>query len=170
MLTRPRNLALIIAVAFALAAQGHVSAQTIHQQVIVIQIESVMAADTNEGVDPRLGAMGVRLRKIFNYSTYVLVNEQNGRAEIGKVIEFSMPGGRVLHVEPQSINGNMIAMEVLLFQGEKPMLTTDLKMPNKGWLIVGGPHYQQGELIIEIGANTGDATASPTAASAAPDK
>ena len=153
MLQRPQNIALIITIACAFSFQGHARAQQPQPQVIVLQIESVLAADTNQGIDPHLGVMGPRLKKMFNYTTYELVSVQNGRAEMGKMIEFTMPGGRILHIEPQSVDGNMIAMEVLLFQGEKPMLTTDLKLPNKGRLIVGGPHYEQGALIISIGAD-----------------
>ena len=133
-------------------------------QIVIVRVDSVLAADTNQGIDPQLGPMGPRLHKMFRYTTYQLVSEQNGRTEMGKMIEFTMPGGRILHIEPRSIDGNMIAMEVLLFQGEKPMLTTDLKLPDNGNLIVGGPHYEQGELIITIGANMAPDTASAGAA------
>ena len=164
---RPGKFALLLAAHCAFAMPGLAAAQQTRPQVVIVTVESVLAADTNEGIDPQLGPMGPRLHKMFRYTTYQLVNEQNGRTEMGKVIEFTMPGGRILHVEPRSIDGNMIAMEVLLFQGEKPMLTTDLKLPDKGNLIVGGPHYQQGELIITIGANMASDEASPGAATTA---
>ena len=158
-----RMLVLLIAAVFAVLAAGNVVAQQSHPQIITLRVFSVLAADTNQGVDPQLGTMGPQLRKMFNYTTYELVSEQNGSTEMGKVIEFTMPGGRILHIEPQSVDRNMIAMEVLLFQGEKPMLTTDLKLPNNGNLIVGGPHYEQGALIITIGANMAPVLASPAA-------
>jgi hypothetical protein len=41
----------------------------------------------------------------------------------------------------------------MLFQGARPMMTTDVRMRNHGMLIIGGPHYQQGMLIIPIGAD-----------------
>ena len=167
MLTHSRMLVLLIATLSACLATGSVAAQQSHPQAIILRVYSVLAADTNQGVDPQLGTMGPQLRKMFNYTTYELVSEQNGRIEMGKMIEFTMPGGRILHIEPQSVDRNMIAMEVLLFQGEKPMLTTDLKLPNNGNLIVGGPHYQQGALIITIGANMERELASPGAANTA---
>jgi len=34
------------------------------------------------------------------------------------------------------------------------MMTTDLKLKNNGTLIVGGPRYEQGMMIISIGAST----------------
>ena len=161
---RPRKFILLLAALCLLALPRFAAAQQTRPQIVIVRVDSVLAADTNEGIDPQLGPMGPRLHKMFRYTTYQLVSEQNGRIEMGKMIEFTMPGGRILHIEPHSIDGNMIAMEVLLFQGEKPMLTTDLKLPDKGNLIVGGPHYEQGELIITIGANMASDVASPGAA------
>jgi hypothetical protein len=45
-------------------------------------------------------------------------------------------------------------MHLLLFQGARPLMTTLVKLRNHGTLIVGGPIYQQGTLIIPIGADT----------------
>jgi hypothetical protein len=47
----------------------------------------------------------------------------------------------------------MIAMELMLFNGAHPMMTTDVRMRNHGMLIIGGPRYRQGMLIIPIGAD-----------------
>jgi hypothetical protein len=163
MLTHSRMFVLLIAALSAFLPVGSAAAEQSHPQVIILRVYSVLAADTNQGVDPQLGSIGSQLSKMFNYTTYELVSEQNGRTEMGKMIEFTMPGGRILHIEPQSVDQNMIAMEVLLFQGEKPMLTTDLKLPNNGNLIVGGPHYRQGALIITIGANMAPDLSSPAA-------
>ncbi|MBV8139091.1 MAG: hypothetical protein JO121_26195 [Deltaproteobacteria bacterium] len=167
MLTHSRMFVLLIAALCAFLAVGSAAAEQSHPQVIILRVYSVLAADTNQGVDPQLGSIGSQLSKMFNYTTYELVSEQNGRTEMGKMIEFTMPGGRILHIEPQSVERNMIAMEILLFQGEKPMLTTDLKLPNNGNLIVGGPHYEQGALIITIGANMAPDLGSPAAATTA---
>ncbi|HTR62697.1 MAG TPA: hypothetical protein VMH37_13395 [Candidatus Binataceae bacterium] len=167
---RPGKFALLLAVLCVLAVPRFAQAQQPRPQIVIVQVDSVLAADTNEGIDPQLGPMGPRLHKMFKYTTYQLVSEQNGRTEMGKMIEFTMPGGRILHIQPHSVDGNMIAMEVLLFQGEKPMLTTDLKLPDKGNLIVGGPHYEQGELIITIGANMASDEASQGAATSAAQK
>ena len=71
------------------------------------------------------------------------------------MIAFTLPGGKILHVQPRAIDGDMIAMEIVLFDGTRPMMTTDLKLKNNGTLIVGGPRYEQGMMIISIGASTG---------------
>jgi len=120
---------------------------------VVFHVDSVVATDTPQGgVDSRLGPMGPRLKGMFNYTSYRLVSEQDGEAECGKAASFMLPGGRILHVRPISFDGGMISMELILFQGPQPIIATDLKIVNNGQLIVGGPHYAQGILILTIGA------------------
>jgi hypothetical protein len=97
--------------------------------------------------------MGPRLHSLFNYTTYHLVSRQEQQTPTGSVLSFDLPGGRILHVEPEGVEGDMIAMELILFQGERPVMSTDLKLRNHGVLLVGGPRYEQGMLIISIGAN-----------------
>jgi hypothetical protein len=69
-------------------------------------------------------------------------------------------------VQPRAIDDDMIAMEIVLFDGTRPMMTTDLKLKNNGTLIVGGPRYEQGMMIISIGASTSGT--SPMQAQATP--
>jgi hypothetical protein len=124
-----------------------------HHRVILLRVDEVIAADTGGGIDQRLLPMGLRLESLFHYTTYRLVSHQVGRTECGDSIAFTLPGGWIVHVEPSAVRDNMIAMELMLFQGTRPMMTTDVRLRNHGTLIVGGPHYQQGMLIIPIGAD-----------------
>ena len=127
-------------------------------RIILLRVDEVIAADTGEGIDERLLPMGGRLESLFRYTTYRLISHQVGRTECGRTAAFTLPGGWIVHVEPSAVNDNMIAMELMLFQGARPMMTTDVRMRNHGMLIIGGPHYQQGMLIIPIGADAPELT------------
>ncbi len=121
---------------------------------MIVSIDSVMAADTNEGIDARLATKTMQLRTLpFSYSTYRLVKREGKKTSCGKTIAFTLPGGRILHVAPHRIDGDMIAMELVLFQGERPEMSTELKLPNHAFLILGGPRYEQGMLIVFIKAD-----------------
>jgi hypothetical protein len=157
MLTSPRSLSLLIVVVFAMAAQGGALAQSAHPRTVTVRVNSVLAAETNEGIDPRLQSMGPRLQALFSYTTYRLVSDQAGQTQCGQMIAFQLPGGRILHVQPRAVDGDMIVMEIVLFQGPRPLMTTDLKLKNNGILIIGGPRYEQGMLIISIGVSTSTA-------------
>jgi hypothetical protein len=144
-----------VTMALAIAAAGRVgAAPTIdNPQKISVRVDSVVASDTHHGIDARLTPMGPRLHSLFSYTTYHLVSHQEEQTLVGSQLTFSLPGGRILHVEPDCVEGDMISMELILFQGERPVMTTDLKLRNHGVLIVGGPRYEQGMLIISIGAD-----------------
>ena len=140
-----------VAIVVLAIAQHSVRADDVHQPVSV-DIKSVLAADTNQGFDERLGPITRPLGMLFHYSTYRMISHEEKRTECGRMLSFSLPGGRILHVEPRGVEGNMIELEVVLFQGERPQLTTDFHMMNRGTLLLGGPHYKEGKLIISIGA------------------
>ncbi|MGH7934302.1 MAG: hypothetical protein ACREQN_14235 [Candidatus Binataceae bacterium] len=128
-------------------------AQSRTPHTIKVRVDSVLAADTHQGMDARLAStMGERLKALFDYTTYRLVRHQEQEAACGRMLSFTLPGGRILHVAPRSVDGNMITMELMLFQGPRPIMTTDLKLMDHGVLIVGGPRYQQGMLIATITA------------------
>jgi hypothetical protein len=123
--------------------------------VIRVRVDSVLAADTHEGMDQRLNPhMAQRFKALFDYSTYRLVRHQQEEAVCGRMLSFNLPGGRILHVAPRSVDGHMITMELMLFQGSRPIMTTDLKLMDGGVLIVGGPRYEQGMLITSIAASS----------------
>jgi hypothetical protein len=137
----------------AAAAHAQSAGPVMRHRVILLRVDEVVAADTGLGIDRRLLPMGLRLESLFRYTTYRLVSRQISRTECGRTAAFTLPGGWIVHVEPNSVRDNMIAMELMLFQGARPMMTTDVRLRNHGTLIIGGPHYRQGMLIIPIGAD-----------------
>jgi hypothetical protein len=153
MTLRPGSLSLLVVAITVFGTPGFSNAQPAPRQVTVY-IDTVLAADTHEGVDKRLVPMMPKLNGLFSFSTYSLVSHQKGETECGKMIVFAIPGGKILHVQPRAIDGDMIAMEIVLFDGTRPMMTTDLKLKDGGTLIVGGPRYEQGMMFMSIGAST----------------
>ncbi len=144
-----------VVMAFAVGAASRVWAgpSTASPQKIGVHVDSVVASDTHEGIDAQLTPMGPRLHALFSYTTYHLVSHQEQQTPMGTLLFFNLPGGRILHVRPREIDGDMIAMELILFQGEQPLMTTELKLRNHGVLMIGGPRYEEGMLILSIGAD-----------------
>jgi len=87
-------------------------------------------------------------------------NHTNGRTESGKTIVFRLPDGKTLHVMPRAIEGGMISMHVVLFEGERPTMTADLKLGSGDTFALGGETYGEGTLLIRISPTTA-AIASP---------
>jgi len=167
-------LLLAIVAICALAAPPQASAQSPKPNTIRIRVDSVLAANTGKGMDAQLAStsIGDRLKALFEYTTYRLVMHQERQTVCGRMVTFEMPGGRILHLALRSVEGNMISMELVLFEGTRPVMTTDLKLLNHAILIVGGPRYQQGMLITMISTDAPDRPrergTSPEAPSAPP--
>ena len=154
----PGSLPVVLVAAFALLMTGNVSAAP-GVPMVELHVDAVLASDTNQGIDKRLAtSMGHQLQGLFPFTTYRLQTHEDGRTQCGKMMAFALPGGHMLHVQPRAIDGNMIAMELVLFDGAHTIMTTDLKLRNNGRLILGGQRYEQGMLIISIGANTVEQT------------
>jgi hypothetical protein len=159
-MTERRTFGLLLAIAAfcVLAAPLQALAQTPRARAILIRVDSVLAANTGKGMDAQLSssAIGARLKDLFEYTTYRLVLHQQRQTRCGRVVVFEMPGGRILHIAPSSVLDNMISMEIVLFEGTRPLMTTDLKLMNHAVLVVGGPRYQQGMLITMISTDASD--------------
>ena len=135
----------------AVAAPIKASAET-QSLPLRVRVDSVLAANTGKGADKELVTSGMdeRLKSMFDYTTYHLVLHQELETVGGKYVTSELPGGRILQIAPHSIIENMISMELVLFEGTRPLMTTDMRLINHAVLIVGGPKYQQGMLITII--------------------
>jgi hypothetical protein len=157
----------VIAV-YTLAAPPPAAAQNTRPHSIRVRVDSILATNTGKGMDDKLSSsvIGERLRSLFEYTTYRLVLHQEQQTVCGRRITFQTPGGRILNIAPLSIVDNMISMELVFFEGTRPIMTTDLRLINHAVLVLGGPRYQQGMLITMIST---DAPGSPSIHRGPPD-
>lgn len=78
----------------------------------------------------------------------------NGRTQSGKMLVFRLPGGKTLHVQPRAIEGDMIKLEVVLFDGGRPTMMVDLNLENGSTLALGGEQFEEGTLLLRISTTT----------------
>jgi hypothetical protein len=123
-------------------------------EVVEITIETVLATNSSQEVDQRLGQIKQQLHTLFRYSSYRLVKEESRQTRWGDQASFNIPGGRYLQVIPKGFRDNCVSMRVMLIEGDRPMVDTQLILRNGGVFFVGGRRHQEGVLIISIGAAT----------------
>ena len=149
------GLILSVAVLYVLGSQGQAVAQGRPVRSIKVHVDSVLATDTHKGMDAKLAStsVGDRLRAVFDYTTYRLLKQDEEDTAWGQAVAFNLPGGRILHVAPIEVEGNMIAMELVLFEGAHSIMRTELKMlMNRGALILVGPRNPHETYITTIAA------------------
>jgi hypothetical protein len=117
-----------------------------------VSIGTILASNQNDEFDAKLKGMESQL-KVLKYRSYrLLKNDSQTVPWRGEKI-FEIPGGRSLTVTPQEFQDNRVSLKVRLTQGQKPLLDTVVKIPNKGNFILGGPPHEGGALVLSISAN-----------------
>jgi hypothetical protein len=102
-------------------------------------------------------ARPVRLVDVQVDSAFVASADDSGafvhryqRTKSGRMIVFQLPGGKTLHVQPRAIEGGMIAMEVVLFDGARPTMTANLKLQSGDTFALTGQQSSEGTLLLRI--------------------
>jgi hypothetical protein len=134
----------ILAAAVLRAAEGG-------PQAVQVTIGTILASNQNDEFDGRLTKVEKQI-KVLKYRSYRLLNEQSQNIPWQGNGTFEIPGGRSLIVSPQEFRDKQIALKVRLQGGDKPLLDTTVRFPNKGNFILGGPPHEGGALVLLISA------------------
>lgn len=152
----PRTVGLMIAALLALTASREARAQGDAGNSVDVRVQCVLATNTHKGMDANLAAtpIGHRLEAIFDYTTYRLIKRGEEHTTFGRAVAFNLPGDRILHVAPMAMDRNMIVMDVVLFEGAHSIMRMQLKLPNRGALILVGPRDPREAYITTIAPQT----------------
>jgi len=121
-------------------------------QTVSVKIETILASNQSGEFDSRLKALEKQLR-VLKYRSYRLLNEESKNVPSQGSASFEIPDGRSLIVWPQDFRNQQVALKVRLQGGQKPLLDTTIRLPNKGNFILGGPPHDGGVLVLSISAN-----------------
>ena len=119
--------------------------------MVEVRIETVLASNTPQEADRRLERIRAHLDRLFRYTSYRLVQGERRMTRWGSPTSFNLPGGRFLEVLPKSHANNRVSMHVIMIEGDKPIVNTELVLQNGGVFFVGGRTHDEGVLITSIG-------------------
>lgn len=119
---------------------------------VSVEIGSVYASNEGSSVDPVLGNIRGKLKAMFSYTSYKLLDRKRRSLAVGETGEFELPGRRTMRVTPVPAQGNKVRLSVQISEGAKNLLTTTLGLSRGGMVLVGGPSHQAGVLILIISA------------------
>jgi hypothetical protein len=134
-------------------AAGMLFAAEKQPQSVQVSIGTILASNQSDEFDAKLKGMESQLR-VLKYRSYRLLKSESQTVPWHGERVFEIPGGRSLTVTPQEFQDNRVSLKVRLTQGQKPLLDTTVKIPNKGNFILGGPPHEGGALVLSISAGT----------------
>ena len=137
--------------ALLISAQGIGSAAEKNPQSVQVTIRTILAGNKADEFDAKLKGMESQLKPL-KYRSYRSLKDDSKVIPWQGTQSFEIPGGRTLTVAPQEFQDNRIAVKVRLTEGEKPVVDTTVKIPNKGNFILGGPPHEGGVLVLSISA------------------
>ena len=106
--------------------------------------------------DERLAGLKPQLVRLFRYGSYRLMDHEDRPIEWGSPASFEIPGGRHLRIMPRRRTEGGVALQVALMEGEDVLMNSDVTLGHDGKVLVGGPGYEGGVLIIWIGAHVAE--------------
>ncbi len=145
-ITREQTLFLVLLTCLMMSASAFAG------EGISLNVQVVYASSGKVFVDPALVTLKKKLSRLFNYSSYETVTENHRLAVRGETAEFSLPGGRMMKIVPLETGKNSARLNVQIFIHNRGYLNTVLRMRRGSLMMVGGPSYQNGVLIIVISA------------------
>jgi len=132
---------------------GSLGAAEQPSQPVQIKIGTIQATNQAECLDAQLAKMKQQL-EVVKYRCYRLMREDTKKGAWQANTAFEIVGGRSLIVMPYEFRNNRISLKVRLLEGEKPIVDTTVRFPNKGNFLLGGPAHEGGVLILSISAST----------------
>lgn len=120
-----------------------------------VSIDLGVAVASNEGtrIDPQLADLRAKLKAMFDYTSYRMADRLKKTLAVGETGEFALPGGRTMKVTPAPSSGGKVRLAVQIMEGPRNLLTTTLGLARGGMVLVGGPAYENGVLILIIEAH-----------------
>jgi len=81
-----------------------------------------------------------------------MVDRLRRTLSVGETGDFGLPGNRSMRATPVPAKGNKVRLAVQIMEGDRNLLSTTIGLTRGGMVLVGGPSYQEGVLILIISA------------------
>jgi hypothetical protein len=120
---------------------------------VTVDVGSVYASSEGSSVDPALANIRGKLRAMFDYTSYRMLDRKRRTLAVGESGDIALPGGRSMSIKPLPAEGAKVRLSVQIREGGKSLLSTTLGLSRGGMVLVGGPSHEAGVLIFIISAD-----------------
>lgn len=115
-----------------------------------ISVDTILAARNDTVVDPQLKRHIGELQSMFNYTSYRQLSSESLNLSVGQSGMVSLPDNRRLKITLQRFHGSRADIALQMMKESRTVFETQVQLLNRGSLFVGGPTYQNGNLIFKI--------------------
>ncbi len=116
---------------------------------VEMKVTAIYASRENKIIDDRLKDLADTLAKRFGYTSYKVEAEQIHTRRFGQKADVALPGMRPLTLQPR---GKEPSGQIRINLQIPDLLMTDLLFKSGHHILIGGPLYKKGVLILLIRA------------------
>jgi hypothetical protein len=103
-------------------------------------------------------SVSVRVDSVYAISkpgySFGVVSHRAQRTGKGDAVAFNLPGGAMLRVRARAIDDGMIAMHVVLFEGRRQTMNTEMNIKAGSTFYFSGEPSREGTLMLRISPTT----------------
>lgn len=118
---------------------------------IIFGIVVIHATNQKEGYDERLAKLKKHL-SILNFKGFFLLSTKEIKITPGKRMETEIVPSIIMDIELLEKETEKAKFKVILYKRGKNILETEFSIGRKGTMILGGPRYRGGVLLIPVTA------------------
>ncbi|NOY24290.1 MAG: hypothetical protein GXP62_00295 [Oligoflexia bacterium] len=119
---------------------------------VEMEIRVVYATSAHSNVDSRLSSLA-RYLSHLRFTGYELLDTQRAQVSLGGKVSFTVQGGRRVTVKLLGRDENRARVRVVVSgSNNKQILDTTMSVNRDGTVIVAGPKYKDGILVLPLTA------------------
>jgi len=117
-----------------------------------VKVEIIKATKKSNIIDPRLKDLVNEIAPILNYTGFTLVKKSEQKFTFGQTSEIILSSKRRLKLTFKGFEQAQGRLLVEILENKKKVFHTVLLLVDKGFVLIGGPSYEDGVLLLRIGA------------------
>jgi hypothetical protein len=117
-----------------------------------VGVEVIYASNQPRPTERSLSYLKNQLRSTFNFASYTLLAKREMTLSKGRSGRTSIPGGKYLKIELEDVRGERARLMVRITDRRRQILSTMFSVSPGQTVLLGGPAYMDGSLIIAIRA------------------
>ena len=131
----------------AVMAQEHDTAK--------VYVQVAQAIPGGDAIDPRLGSIQADLNNTFRKASYAELDEMRFDLALQEQQTRPLPGGSQMTVQYMGSDAGRFTLNVIMNDPNgNQILNTNFTIAKGGTIIVGGPAYKEGNLVLAIKASS----------------
>ncbi len=117
----------------------------------VVEISAMLGTREKRGLDPRLHDFRADLRGL-PFRSFRLLGVHSCRLERGDQCGMELPGNAYLYLSTSESTERFMKMHLLLNRDNRPMFNADLTLNHGAVVIIRGPRFEGGSILIGLRA------------------